>query len=218
MTRNMPREIITCNPKVKSFHFASMNAATDSAAIPLAAPGAGLPAIELWIAKRMVGLARWRIDRRQAAELIVRERAALLGLAGRCSAEQGRRRVLIKRPLGMEDSSRFWSVYMTLEHVRIVNESVVHILRELSAGRVPEGAASTAAVKPSPDAGPEAMAGFDRSCAALQEVEPEIRETNARYAHPWFGPMDTHGWHVMAGFHTRLHRGQIETILRALHE
>jgi hypothetical protein len=33
--------------------------------------------------------------------------------------------VLIARPRGLEDSSRYWSVWMTLDHLRIVHLAAV---------------------------------------------------------------------------------------------
>lgn len=38
-------------------------------------------------------------------------------------------------------------------------------------------------------------------------------KTRARFPHPWFGPMDAHGWHALAGGHMSIHRVQIERIL-----
>jgi hypothetical protein len=44
---------------------------------------------------------------------------------------------------------------------------------------------------------------------------PYLR-TKARFAHPWFGPLDAAGWHLMAGMHLSIHRVQIERILQGL--
>ena len=42
------------------------------------------------------------------------------------------RRVLIRRPPGLEDSSRYWSAFMTLEHLRIVHREMVRIIDALA--------------------------------------------------------------------------------------
>lgn len=117
----------------------------------------------------------------------------------------------------MEDSSRHWSVFMTLEHLTIVNRSVAAVITALGAGRTPPGAASTAAVKPSASAGPEVLEKFPASCEAVESAVaaiPDLR-TSRRYRHPWFGALDAESWHAMAGFHMRLHRRQILAILAA---
>ncbi len=182
----------------------------------LESPGAGLPKIELWIARWMFRRACRNLDREKASRLIATEQALILKLVRSRSPEECARRVLIDRLRGLEDSSRYWSVYMTLDHLRIVNEAIAPGIVALSAGLVPDGEASTATVKPRPDIGEEVVPEFTRSCEKLAEAQKGMQTTTARYAHPWFGPLDTHGWHVMAGFHMRLHRGQVETILGGL--
>ena len=77
---------------------------------------------------------------------------------------------------------------------------------------------STADVKPDPAVGPEVIGAFASPCQKLVETFGRIADlrTEARHAHPWFGPLDASGWHALAAFHTRLHRVQIETILGAI--
>jgi len=126
--------------------------------------------------------------------------------------------VLIKRLPGMEDSSRHWSVFMTMDHLRIVNGFIAETLALLARGEVPERAASTATVKPDPQADAAVWEGLETACDAIARTAdaiPDLR-TASRFAHPWFGPLDAAGWHFMAGFHMRLHRGQIQAILRGL--
>jgi len=188
-------------------------------AVPrLAPPGAGLPWLELKIG-------RW-IFRRQAARstpadtsrrLLAAKKAALERVAG-CNEADGRERVLIARIRGMEDSSRHWSVFMTLDHMRIMNTGVAGILLALGRGRPPERKASTANVKPSPEAGPSAAEAFAESCDAVERAAAKVGDlrTAARYPHPWFGPLDAAGWYFMASFHTELHLRQLDAILRGL--
>jgi hypothetical protein len=118
----------------------------------------------------------------------------------------------------MEDSSRDWSVWMTLDHLRIVNREMARVIHDLTHGRPPEGKASTANVKPSPDA-PAAVAGeYEAACDELMATvaaAPDLK-TALRHAHPWFGPLDAAGWHVLAGGHMGIHRVQIERILDGL--
>ena len=49
------------------------------------------------------------------------------------------------------------------------------------------------------------------SVAAVKDLN-----TSARYAHPWFGPLDAAGWHALAAGHLQIHRQQIERIVEGL--
>jgi hypothetical protein len=181
----------------------------------LAPPGAGLPPLELFIARLLFAWSSHRATRESSNARFERERGAIRALAGRCDAESGARRVLIARLRGIEDSSRYWSVWMTLDHLRIVNENIARIIGSLAVGKVPDGTASTARVKPSPGATAACAAEFEQSCDALQTTVAGIADlkTAARYAHPWFGPLNAAEWHTIAGIHMGLHRAQIERIL-----
>lgn len=189
-----------------------------SSTLKLAAPGAGLPWIELIAARMLFGRFRRKHAREEVTALFIGERERILKLAASTAPTDAARPILIKRLRGMEDSSRNWSVYMTLEHLRIVNAAVADVIRALAAGQVPPGSASTATVKPAPGIEEQAVTEFMAGCESLLQTVsavPDLR-TQKCYAHPWFGPLDAAGWHAMAAFHMRLHRKQIESIVAAL--
>ena len=125
---------------------------------------------------------------------------------------------LIARVRGLEDSSRNWSVLMTLEHLRIVHQEMRRVIYDLACGRTPSGTASTAAVKPASGVSISVLADYEASCDALLSAAaaPKNLRTAVRFAHPWFGPMDAHGWYALAASHLRIHRVQIERIVAAL--
>jgi hypothetical protein len=182
----------------------------------LAPPGAGLPFPENVIARLMFGLKRATGNPRSFTDHFIAERALIGGLiAGKDDAVLSKR-VLIARPRGLEDSSRYWSVWMTLDHLRIVHHAFIGVLESLAAGRVPEGEASTAAVKPDEQVSGAVVAEYEASCDALLATIGRIRDfrTQAKYPHPWFGPMDAHGWFALSGGHMGIHRVQIERILK----
>lgn len=107
---------------------------------------------------------------------------------------------------------------MTLDHLRIIHLSFARIIDDLTRGTVPARAASTAAVKPSPEATAEVITPYEASCdvfLASVAAAPDLK-TSARYTHPWFGPLDAAGWHALAGTHLKIHRVQIERILAGL--
>jgi hypothetical protein len=181
----------------------------------LAPPGAGLPKLELLIARLLFSWRRRRGSRAIFDKRFCQEREAIVEMARVCSDEAASRRVLIPRVRGMEDSSRYWSVWMTLDHLRIVNNRMARVIQALSNGTVPQGKSSTAGVKPSPAADKSALLDFEKSCESLLATVaaiPDLR-TPARFAHPWFGPLDAAGWHALAGGHMAIHRLQIERIL-----
>jgi hypothetical protein len=184
----------------------------------LAPPGAGLPKIELLIG-RFLFARRLRSGTRESFNTQFQsERESIRALVRSCDAVSASRRVLIKRPRGMEDSSRNWSVWMTLDHLRIVNGGITRTIGALVKGMVPPGKASTAAVKPGPDVTADVVAEYEASCDALLAqvaAAPDLK-TAVRFAHPWFGPLDAFGWHAMAASHMGIHRVQIERIIAGL--
>lgn len=190
------------------------------AAPKLAPPGAGLPKLELLLARLMFAWKRSRGGAEHHAAVFCQERDAILALARSCTPEEAAAPVLIPRLRGLEDSSRFWSVWMTLDHLRITNMAFAGAVRSLRHGVVPDRTASTAAVKPAPTANEGVVDAFEQSCAiflkASHAKEGGPLHTTARYTHPWFGPLDAAGWHAIGGFHMGLHRRQIESILAGL--
>jgi len=184
----------------------------------LAPPGAGLPRIELFIARILFGI-RLRTGNRDAfTTKFQAERGRIRELLRGFDAATGSRQVLIRRPPGLEDSSRNWSMWMTFDHLRIIHGQFIRIIRALTSGEVPEGQASTAAVKPSPDADASAVDAYESSCEALLAVvaaAPDL-QTTVRFVHPWFGPLNAFGWYALAGSHLAIHRVQMERIIAGL--
>ena len=184
----------------------------------LAPPGAGLPKMELFVGRLLFAIRRRRGSRESFNADFVREREGIQKLYQSCGAKMAAQRILIKRVPGLEDSSRNWSVWMTLDHLRIVNHSIAGIIGKLTQGIVPKGTASTAAVKPSANVNLSVVAEYEASCDAVLLAVAAAQElkTAARYAHPWFGPLDAFSWHAMASGHMAIHRGQIERILHGI--
>jgi len=190
-----------------------MNASTEP---KLAPPGAGLPFPENLIARILLGLRRAAGNPRSFTDRFVAERETIGQLIEDKDPSTLSRRVLIERPPGLEDSSRYWSVLMTLDHLRIVHHGISGVLESLAARRVPEGEVSTAAVKPDPAVSMDVIASYRESCDHLLAAVGRIRDfkTSARHIHPWFGPLDAHGWLALVSSHHGIHRKQIERILR----
>ena len=185
----------------------------------LGPPGAGLPTIELWIGRARFAWQRWTGNYEAFNRHFQNERDRIRPLLKNVDASSGARRVLIKRVRGLEDSSRYWSIWMTLDHLRIVNGSFDRIVRALTKGIIPEGKASTATVKPSPSATASVVTDYESSCDCLLATVASVQDwrPSLRYAHPWFGPLNAAGWHALAGGHMAIHRNQLERILKGFH-
>lgn len=186
--------------------------------VPLQPPGAGLPTVELFVARLGFRAINLILSREGANRWFRAEADRILALARLLKPEDATRRVLIPRLSGLEDSSRYWSVAMTLEHLVIVDSAVARVIEALVAGVVPQRETSTADVKPSPTTDITAIDRFEttaRGYLARVEAIPDLR-TKVSYRHPWFGPLSGLGWHRMAALHHRIHRKQVERIIRLL--
>lgn len=153
-----------------------------------------------------------------ARKLFGAEKEKILSLITGVSEELASTRILIPRLRGMEDSSRFWSLYMVLEHLRIVNHASTEIISTLLAGASPKIEASTASVKPGADIDETVVGAFIAGCEKFEGVcstEKNFKTTHT-LAHPWFGELNAQQWHFFAGFHMALHRKQILKILEGL--
>ncbi len=76
----------------------------------LAPPGAGLPFPENVIARWILGIKTLTGNRAAFTAHFIREREAICRLIENLDEAALSRRILIVRPLGLEDSSRHWSV------------------------------------------------------------------------------------------------------------
>ncbi|MGB5834955.1 MAG: DinB family protein [Thiohalocapsa sp.] len=183
----------------------------------LAPPGAGIPRLE----RNLLG-----VGIRLAAQLVAKDRLTAvfrdealraLDTARRLSEDAGRRRVLIPRFLGIEDSSRNWSVFMTLEHLVIVNTAIAAALPRLYAGHGTSTDVRVEDVKPVPEAGPEQIDDLALLVDRYTDMVEKLGNLRAGIAHPhpWFGLLSAAQWHALAAVHNSVHRRQIERIVKA---
>lgn len=199
-----------------------MAGSPDTNAPKLQAPGAGLPWIELFLAKNFIfPLTCRKLTWAAAAQQFRNEGLKVLTLWDGTLSEKRGERVLVRRLPGMEDSSRHWSVAMTVEHLTMVGTAIRQVIGALRRGEVLNRTASVADFKPKGTAPqPEVRAGFARLLAdadAATRSEPPIpRGVGPRFPHPWFGPLDAHQWHCLLAFHQGIHRRQIERIRAGL--
>lgn len=189
--------------------------------VNLSEPGAGLPFMEKIVLKILFRILTRLKGRDEFVRLFRDEEATIRGLIEGLSADQGSKVVLVKRGFGMEDSSRNWSVYMTLEHLNIVNVGICGIITKL-AGEVskddglPEVRIQD--VKPSFGADESVVIDFVRTNNEVMgaiENYSDLR-VERKHEHPWFGMLDAFQWMALLGVHMRVHRKQLESIIERL--
>lgn len=185
----------------------------------LAAPGAGIPTLEKWIARSLLWWMRHRQPPEQWFTRFANETVALHRLVDLLSDAQGAHQVIITRPRGIEDSSRDWSVWMTFDHLRIVNVGITGIIQSLTQQKDPDIIVRIEDVKPQPGVGREVLVDYEASCRILLTIARENWHRSAvpidgpTHSHPWFGPIDAATWFCLATGHLGLHREQIRRIL-----
>ena len=189
----------------------------DAVSPPLARPGAGLPAVELLLSRMIFAVTRLTDSRASALRRLAAEAGRICALVDALDDNAGARRVLVPRLLGLEDSSRFWSPFMVVEHLVIVDTNMFRIMNDLVAGRTHPHEARIEDFKPGPTASRAALLSFQKLVGDFEATVPRwpALRTRCRHAHPWFGPLDAHGWLCLAGMHHAIHRRQLERIFHA---
>ena len=186
----------------------------------LAPPGAGLPWFEAlvvrWFGRRML---RSRLDWESAQSAITRVSSRLASEAMAMDDAPLARRVLIKRLRGLEDSSRYWSPEMVLEHLVITGEMFTDYVVALSNGRPVDDKRGIAEIKPRGGLGRAVVARF----VAVHEAIPTRLAAEAgalrdgpTHLHPWFGKLTALDWLSLTAVHLGLHEKQWRAIRATL--
>ena len=184
----------------------------------LEAPGAGLPPAELFLVKSLFGAYCFLRSKQGVLNHFSRDADLLVTLMSSLDIENAKKRVLIKRVPGIEDSSRYWSVFMVLEHLSIVNNGILRIIKALTEEQIITEQVRIEDVKPQESAGTEQVAAFSHSVKSYVDQISGVSDlrSKTRHPHPWFGPLNAHGWHCLAAVHQTVHRYQISRILAVL--
>ena len=186
----------------------------------LAPPGAGLPLPGRWIAKWIVPLRSKRATWAESTALIEKTSLRIKALFEELDEKNLNRRVLVSKIFGLEDSSRYWSFGMTVDHLLITGNAFKFVVSELSHERVPDLEARTENVKP-----PQVIHTLEILNRYQQFSESLILEINqkignqrskARFKHPWFGPLTASQWFWIIGVHQGIHLQQLRAIKKAM--
>ena len=178
----------------------------------LEAPGAGLPGVE----RRVISVFIFLLPKILSVSFVTRlfELERDLIICEVCANDDPTRQVLIPRLRGMEDSSRNWSAYMTLDQLNQVNSFFGPLIARLSRERTTEHEVKIEDVKPSPTSGPETFDAFQETCENfLKHISQKtITASKATHLHPWFGNLKARQLYFLAAIHMRVHRRQLEQI------
>ena len=184
----------------------------------LGAPGAGLPPRELFVTRILFGTLSRVLPQSAFYSIFLKERSRILTLIGGLTEEAKDRRVLIERVRAIEDNSRNWSVFMTLEHMAIVDEGVTGIIALLTKEAAVPGQVRIQDVKPCPDTGGISEKLFATTLKKSERILQGLGRipSDRTHPHPWFGPLTARQWYALRCVHLRIHRRQIEAIISGL--
>jgi len=181
---------------------------------PLQVPGAGLPTLERWIVNLLFRTRSVLSSDKSNSARFERELNTLLEICQSSHGDTLATPKLIPRIVGIEDSSRNWSVLMVLDHLNQVNQFIAEVLQCIANGQSPPER-SIADFKPRPIDDFEIIEEFETVC---REFLLKTRESfplggESLVHHPWFGELDAHQWHCLAALHMGIHRKQARKIL-----
>ncbi|MBS1958065.1 MAG: DinB family protein [Bdellovibrionales bacterium] len=184
----------------------------------LAKPGAGLPIPMKWIARILVPIRAKKSDWNDNLARFQRYSKAIEEIATTLTSDQLNTRFLVNPIVGLEDSSRYWSVGMTLDHIVIVSSGIKTIIETLSHSKIPPVDVRVEDVKP-PLQEHEfgTVQRFSTFCADFVptlNAGPDRLYTKLR--HPWFGPFNAHQWLYIVSIHQGIHLQQIRQIVASI--
>ncbi len=189
----------------------------------LAPPGSGLPLIQRLALKLVIGpFVSKRVPptkSRENYELLTRK---IIEKVSKIPLELRSKKVLVSPIQGLEDSSRYWSLNGTLEHLLIVSKQMEPLILALASGVVPPGEANIAKVKPK-DAPEDQFELFQAYAPGLMArldqalLKPGMSlKSSAVFFHPWFGNLNAQQWYWLLASHQGIHYQQIKKIISGL--
>jgi hypothetical protein len=185
-------------------------------------PGAGLPGLEKYFVKFGFRAFANLCSDRMALRMFEKETRELVRIYEEDESYDVFDEKLIPRVIGIEDSSRRWSIAMVMEHLTMALGEMTLAVDSLSSGIVPHGEIDVALYKPDADIGTDVIFRFqdatDRYVTLIQDLleSHERLSFHPKFSHPWFGDLGAHQWHVLAAVHQRIHRRQAQKIVAML--
>ena len=186
----------------------------------LQAPGAGLPLVQRIALKLFVGpfiskRVPWEVSRARYEKLTNK----ILTTAESITDEKRKIKILVDPIVGLEDSSRYWSVDMLLEHLLIVATQMEAMILNLSLGIRMDKKVDIAKVKPTEASSSQSTVDI---LAQYKAFAPDLmkrldlgmkdRESPLSHYHPWFGQLNARQWYWLFTGHQSVHWNQLKQI------
>ncbi len=182
--------------------------------------GAGLPKLHA-LFLRHIGfpLLRLFISWEHALKIFESEGDKVLKLVEGLDQEQMHTKVLVPKTFGIEDNSRYYSAAMVLWHLTFVGETIRDGILSLSHGGNLDFTVKIENFKPFVDIASSVVDDYQTFLSNYRptlEKNVDERHLPNYHSHPWFGPLNPHGWLVMSALHQWVHRRQLENIVMGL--
>lgn len=199
----------------------SLSSQTSTQEPVLAPPGAGIPVqqkimMRFFVKPFVAGRTPWEASEANFHKMNKKIFAAMDGLTD----SQLTTRILVPPQIGLEDSSRYWSIKMVLEHLLIVSEQMMLLIPALSKGFIPDQKADIAKMKPKNELSlNDTITRFKKMITTdFEKLNSSIKDRNssAKFYHPWFGNMTAKQWYWLLAMHHGLHLKQIREIKKRL--
>ena len=188
--------------------------------VKLDKPGAGLPFFEYLLAKHFTFPKLTRsLTWQSAVDLFEKQGNKIVNIGESLSEDQLTQRVLIKRIRGIEDSSRFWSVGMVMEHLIMVGSDLMKLIQMLNRGETPHVKVDVADYKPQEIHDKSIILKFlEMQKQYLETLRNEEGKRNLEltHVHPWFGPINSYEWTCLSAIHQVVHKTQAMKIVEGL--
>jgi hypothetical protein len=181
-----------------------------------------LPPVEAWLARYVLfPLATARLKRPEAMAMVPRLGQQILAACQQMPPAQQMERRLIARFPGIEDSSRFWSLAMTMQHLYITGDAMANITQRLAQGQTVADVVRIEDVKPPEQLEPAEVAAryaqfLSGYAARMEALATASHWKTHRHMHPWFGAITAHQWLCLNGLHHQIHLKQVQQILLQL--
>ncbi len=194
----------------------------------LAKPGAGISLFErLFLYLFIKPFIMKRLDKAEALRSLREGRDEITAHIREFKAEDLTKRILVKRPYFVEDSSRYWSAAMLCNHLGKVNGALAKAIESgFTAKRGPKynPRDRLKAVKPEAEKNIiQEIEIFQHSVERIQKAaqwQSEQDLSSRLIPHPWFGNLTHVQWIWFAGYHMKIHAKQLKQIhigLRQIH-
>jgi hypothetical protein len=184
----------------------------------LAPPGAGIPLhhkllLRFYVRPFVAAKTPIEASKRTFEKVTEKILQELQGL----SEQELTQKVLVPPQTGLEDSSRFWSIAMTLEHLGIVGRKLCLVIEALSKGQTINEKADIGTLKPFGQmSASESLRDFQNFADEFARVQVPHPDSIHRFLHPWFGRMNCREWYWLLGAHQSIHLKQIRQIKKGL--